>query len=65
MDISIEELARLEALAADCSDDSDESSSSSSSEDEEEENVKESVSGEGDIPIFAFEEISSQLEVAD
>ena len=62
MDISIEELAKLEALAADCSDDSDEkSSSSSSSEDEEEEDIKENVSGEGDIFNFAIEEISNKI----
>ena len=62
MDISIEELAKLEALAADCSDDSDEkSSSSSSSEDEEEEDIKENVSDEGDILNFAIEEISNKI----
>ena len=41
MDISYEELAKLEALAADCSDDSEKSSSSSSDDEEEvSENVK-------------------------
>ena len=41
MDISYEELVKLEALAADCSDDSEKSSSSSSDDEEEvSENVK-------------------------
>ena len=40
MDISYEELAKLEALAADCSDDSEKSSSSSDDEEEVSENVK-------------------------
>ena len=47
MDISNEELARLEALAADCSDDSDEKSSSSSSSEDEEEVTTETVTGQG------------------
>ena len=49
MDISNEELARLEALAADCSDDSDEKSSSSSSSEDEEEVTTETVTGQGYI----------------